>query len=75
LIEEDTMANRVHAFRDRDIRRIVKSVEASTGRSAQRVEVDPNSGRVAVIVTDNIAVTGNSWDEVLPNAAHSKRPA
>ena len=25
------MANRVHAFRDRDIKRIVKSVEASTG--------------------------------------------
>lgn len=69
------MPNVVHKFKDRDIRRIIKSVEASTGRSAQRVEVDPGTGRVAVIVTDNSAVPGNSWDEVLPNAAHPKRPA
>ena len=69
------MPNVTHKFKDRDIKRIIKSAGASTGRSAQRVEVDPGTGRVDVIVTDNIAVPGNSWDEVMTNAAHSKRPA
>jgi hypothetical protein len=68
--------NVVHKFRDRDIKRIIKSVEASTGRSAQRVEVDPGTGRVAVIVVGDAAtLRTNTWDETLPNAAHPKRPA
>ena len=66
--------NRVHAFRDRDIKRIVRSVEASTGKPARRVEVDPRTGRVVVDVESSSSTT-NTWDEVLTDAEDPKRSA
>jgi hypothetical protein len=68
------VANKVHAFRDRDIKRIVKSIEVSTGKPARRVEVDPRTGRVVVDV-DSSASTTNTWDELLTDAEDPKRPA
>jgi hypothetical protein len=66
------MVNRVHQFRDRDLKRIVKSTEAATGKSVRRVEVNPRTGNVVVEVGETAA--SNSWDEVL-NAEDPKRPA
>jgi len=46
--------NRPHIFKDRDIKRIVKSIE-----------VDPRTGRVVVEVGDATApVERNEWDGV-----------
>ena len=60
------VANKVHAFRDRDIKRIVKSIETSTGKPARRVEVDPRTGRVVVDVGDTTTpIKQNEWDEAL----------
>jgi hypothetical protein len=48
-----TVANKIHPFRDRDIKRIIKSIETSTGKPARRIEVDPRTGRVIVEVGDS----------------------
>ena len=59
------MVNRPHIFKDRDIKRIVKSIEVSTGQKARRVEVDPRTGWVVVEVGDATApVERNEWDGV-----------
>ena len=50
------MSNKPHVYKDRDIKRIVKAVRAS-GEHVARVEVDPHTGRIA-IVTGEPAASG-----------------
>ena len=45
------MGNAVHAFKDRDIKRIIRAVRASGERIA-RIEVDPNTGKICVITVE-----------------------
>ncbi len=45
------MANQVHAFKDRDIRRVVKAAR-SAGIQPTAIEVDPKTGRIRVIGSD-----------------------
>ena len=42
------MSNKPHVYKDRDIKRIVKAVRAS-GERVARVEVDPRTGKIAII--------------------------
>jgi hypothetical protein len=42
------MSNKPHVYKDRDIKRIVKAVRAS-GEHVARVEVDPHTGKIAII--------------------------
>ncbi len=46
------MANQVHAFKDRDIRRVVKAAARSAGINPTAIEVDPKTGRIKVIGGD-----------------------
>jgi hypothetical protein len=41
------MANRVHAFRDRDIKRVIHAARAA-GLAVDQVSVDPHSGVITV---------------------------
>jgi hypothetical protein len=43
------MANATHRFKDRDIKRIVRSVREA-GEVPRRIEVDPHTGKVTVTV-------------------------
>jgi hypothetical protein len=62
-----------HAFKDRDIRRLVKATEAATGRKVVDVSVNPKTGEIKVVTAKSGEVSGapsNEWDEVLePNGA------
>jgi hypothetical protein len=69
-----SLANRVHAFRDRDIKRVIKSVSIGTGRPVTRVTVNPTTGDITADV-DSSTTAGNTWDEVLNDAQDPKRPA
>lgn len=68
------VANKVHAFRDRDIKRIIRSVSTGTGRPVTRVTVNPATGDISADV-DSSAIAGNTWDELLTDAEDPKRPA
>jgi len=69
------VANTIHKFRDRDVRRFIRANQQA-GVAIAAVELDPNTGRIKVISKDsNNASTelSNPWDEVY--AADQKRPA
>ena len=55
------MANKVHAFKDRDVQRVIKAAR-SAGLEPVSVEVDPHTGRIKV--TTNKAATE-------PNTRHA----
>jgi hypothetical protein len=69
------MANRLHAFKHRDVMRVVKAARAA-GVEVGQVTVNPATGAIPVgpapLGANSIA---NSWDEVLTGAADEKRPA
>lgn len=48
------MANQIHAYKDRDIRRIVKAAR-SAGLDPVAVEVDPKTGKIRVIGSERNA--------------------
>jgi hypothetical protein len=59
-------------FKKTDATRAVKAALAS-GLSVARVEVDPHTGKIAVIVGEPASTTDpNPWDEVT-NAANKNR--
>jgi hypothetical protein len=68
------MANAAHRFKDRDIKRIVRSVR-DAGEVPRRIEVDPHTGKVVVTVGEaaEAHTAANSWDEVIADAANPKR--
>jgi hypothetical protein len=61
------MVNQVHAFRHRDVVRVVKAARAA-GVAVEQVTVNPHSGAItagpAQGVVDGLGQP-NSWDEVL----------
>jgi hypothetical protein len=63
------MATAAHKFKDRDIKRIVRSVREA-GEVPRRIEVDPRTGKVAVTVGEAPTTAANSWDEVIADAAN-----
>ena len=70
------MANRVHAFKDRDIRRVVKAARA-VGVDVGQVTVNAVTGAITVGPAPGDGASGiaNPWDEVLTNATDEKRSA
>ena len=68
------MANEVHRFKHRDVVRAVKAVRAA-GIDVDQVTIDPHTGEITVGARLPTNGTANSWDEVLTDAAHEKRPA
>jgi hypothetical protein len=66
------LVNKPHAFKDRDVKRIIKNVEASTGQKARRVEVDPRTGRVVVEVGDT--ATNSELDSWVTKRGKDARP-
>ena len=70
------MPNMPHAFKDRDVQRLIKAAR-SAGPSAGSVTID-----LKVTITihgkadgPDSAPISNPWDEVLTDAAHQKRSA
>lgn len=59
-------------FREREVARVMRAA-AGTGMAVREVTVDPNTGKISVVIGD-AAKTSNSWDEVL-HAEDAKRPA
>jgi hypothetical protein len=57
------MANQPHTFKDRDIKRVIKAVRA-TGEHVARVELDPYTGKIAVITGKPGDHTNAAADEV-----------
>jgi hypothetical protein len=59
------VSNRVHAFKDRDVKRLVKAARAA-GLTPTAIEVDTKSGKIKVM--SGIAIepnaASNEWDEV-----------
>jgi hypothetical protein len=72
-----SMANQPHAFKHRDVVRVVKAARAA-GVNVDQVTVDPHTGAItasAAVLTGGDPPAGNPWDEVLTNASNKKRPA
>jgi hypothetical protein len=60
-------------FLESEVRRAIR---AARREGAERVEVDPATGRITVDLAKPVESTGsNSWDEVLEDAPHPKRPS
>jgi hypothetical protein len=57
------MSSKPHIFKDRDIKRVVKAVRAS-GEHIARVEVDPRTGKIAVVTGKFGDDTNAAVDEV-----------
>lgn len=69
------MANQPHAFKHRDVVRVVKAARAA-GVNVDQVTVDPHTGAItasAAVLASGDPTARNPWDEVLTNAADQKR--
>lgn len=51
MFQEATLANAIHKWRERDVKRAIKAVR-SAGETPSCVEVDPRTGRIIVNVAD-----------------------
>jgi hypothetical protein len=72
---EYSVVNRPHAFKHRDVVRIVKAARAA-GVNVDQVTVDPHTGKITVAQGENAPATPNAWDEVLStDAEDAKRSA
>jgi hypothetical protein len=61
------------SFKRRDVARAIKSAK-DAGLPIDRVEVDPVTRKITVIIAKPGALQGrNTWDEVLTNAEDTKR--
>jgi hypothetical protein len=53
-----------------------RAIRAARREGADKVEVDPATGRITVALAKPAEPNGsNSWDEVLEDAPHPKRPS
>ena len=57
------MANQPHAFKHRDVVRVVKAVRAA-GVDVKTVAVDPHTGVITVTQGGNDPGVTNAWEEV-----------
>jgi hypothetical protein len=58
-LRRDFMANCVHVYKDRDIKRAVRG----SGLNRIAVEVDPKTGNIRIITgTESASETVNPWD-------------
>jgi hypothetical protein len=59
-------------FRELEVARAVRAAKSAGG---ERVEIDPQSGKISVILSKSseLDATNSSWDDVLTDAAHQKR--
>lgn len=70
----------VNRFNQREVARALRAARLA-GECPERVEIDPATGRITVIIAKaaEAATTSSSdanpWDEVLPNDEDQKRPA
>src|SRR6476469_5511840 len=75
-----TLSHRsVNRFNSREVARALRAARLA-GERPERVEIDPATGRITVIIAQpSAAATSNSdanpWDEVLQNDTDQKRPA
>jgi hypothetical protein len=60
------------SFKKGDVKKAVAAVAAATGAPIQRVEIDPQTGKVVVTVgtPGETPGTNNEWDEVLDRDQH-----
>jgi hypothetical protein len=66
------MANQVHAFKDRDIQRVIKAAR-SAGLDPVEVEVDPRTGKIKAISKAAVAASEqNSLDNWLAKKQHAR---
>jgi hypothetical protein len=66
-----------HAFKNRDVQRLIKAAR-SAGIAPGSVTIDLKGGIITVhgkADGSDSAPISNPWDEVLTNAADSKRPS
>jgi hypothetical protein len=73
-----TLSHRsVNRFNSREVARALKAARLA-GECPDRVEIDPATGRIAVIIRNpGETTTGNNanpWDEVLKDDANARRP-
>jgi hypothetical protein len=66
------MANQPHAFKHRDVVRIVKAARAA-GVDVKAVTVDLHAGKITVAQGVNDPGTMNTWDEVLSTDAEDAK--
>jgi hypothetical protein len=62
-------------FREREVARVVRAAKSAGG---ERVEIDPETGKISVIIAakpGEADAAKNPWDEVLPDGQNQKRPA
>ena len=65
----------VNRFNQREVARALKAARLA-GENVDRVEIDPASGKISVVLGKPAEASGNnSWDEVLTDAADEKRTA
>ena len=72
------MANTIHKFKDRDVKRIIKASRLA-GLVDADYEVDPSTGKVRIITKSSTLAAGNSWHPAVaelsqPQPAESARP-
>jgi hypothetical protein len=62
------VANQIHAFKDRDVRRLVKAARAA-GLNPTTIEVDIKASRIRVSTEHDAAHAPNEWDKVYEDGA------
>jgi hypothetical protein len=63
------VANQIHAFKDRDVRRLVKAARAA-GLNPTTIEVDIKASRIRVSsIEHDAAPAPNEWDKVYEDGA------
>jgi hypothetical protein len=68
------MANRLHAFKDRDVQRVIKAAR-SAGLDPVAVEVDPKTGRIKVTTGKPSEAHGGDLDKWMAKRGKDARPA
>jgi hypothetical protein len=71
-------ARGANRFNQREVSRALRAARRA-GETVERVEIDPATGRISVIIAKSgEAATGsntNPWDEVLKDGSNAKRTA
>jgi hypothetical protein len=66
------MINRLHAFKHRDVVRVVKAARAA-GVAVDQVTVDPHTGAITAAQSVKGPGMKNAWDEVLSSDAEDTK--